>query len=229
MIYGLIIAAGNQSRFKMETPKALVKIGEHSLLDDNIRKMKTVCDEVFVVCSTTNSHYFDGYNTIVIESGMGCGDAVYKAIKSFSNLSSDDYLFVQWGDSTVDEELYREMILVYAGSMVIPCRVKAKPYVRLVRNSTGGAEVLFSKYGEKVSRGFHDLSVFYVNAQSLLRSSQEFVDKFFNGVSYEHRHGNEFQFLDLLNDTDTKCMVYSTIYNGFSFNTVEEMMKLGKR
>ena len=229
MTYGLIIAAGNQSRFKLETPKALVTIGERSLLDDNIRKMKTVCDDVFVVCSTTNSHYFDGYNTIVIESGMGCGDAVYRAAKSLGSLSSDDYLFIQWGDSSVDEELYREMICVYAGKMVIPCKVEAKPYVRIVRNKTGGANVLFSKYGEKVSRGFHDLSVFLINAHDLMRSSQEFVDKFFNGVSYEHPHGNEFQFLDLLNDTDLKCTVYSTVYNGFSFNTVEEMIKLGKR
>ena len=33
MVYGLIIAAGNQKRFDIEIPKALVKIKNQTLLD----------------------------------------------------------------------------------------------------------------------------------------------------------------------------------------------------
>ena len=229
MIYGLIIAAGNQSRFKMETPKALVSIGGSSLLDDNIRKMSIVCDVVKVVCSTTNAHHFSGYDTIVIDSGFGCGDAVYKALMALGDVTSADTCFIQWGDSLVDEGMYSETIDNYSGELVIPCKTETDPYVGIVNIGDGVVQVMFSKYGEKLSSGLHDMSLFYGNIDKLMRHTQEFVHKFFDGTSYIHRHGNEFQFLDLLNDTGLCACTYETEFDGFSFNTVEEMINFGKR
>ena len=79
MIYGLIIAAGKQSRFKSEIPKAVMPISKQkTILDINIATLNTKCDISFVVCGKHNSEYFNQYNNIIIDSGKGCGDAVMR-------------------------------------------------------------------------------------------------------------------------------------------------------
>ena len=47
--YGLIIAAGNQTRFDSVTPKALVEYNGRKLLDINIEVMNHFCDKVYPV------------------------------------------------------------------------------------------------------------------------------------------------------------------------------------
>ena len=74
MIYGLIIAAGNQTRFKSDIPKALVMYNGKRLLDRNIEVMEKFCDDIRVVVSTEMQNKFTGYKCIVIDSGKGCGD-----------------------------------------------------------------------------------------------------------------------------------------------------------
>lgn len=94
LIYGLIISAGNQSRFKSTTPKALVNLGDFNLLDINISEMKPYVDKIYIVCSYNNEFYFSNYkNRIVIESGKGCGDAVMQAL---AMLHKDSYSIIKW-------------------------------------------------------------------------------------------------------------------------------------
>ena len=94
LLYGLIIAAGNQTRFNYDIPKALVKINDVNLLDLNINYMKSYVDKIYVVCSFNNDKYFSNdINKIVIESGKGCGDAVMKAL---SKLHKDSYSIIKW-------------------------------------------------------------------------------------------------------------------------------------
>ena len=98
MIYGFIIAAGNQTRFNSSVPKALSKLGNKTCLDYTISKLENICDKVFVVCSKDKENYFLNYNIISIESGLGCGDAILKTLRKF-NFNSNDSCFIQWGDS----------------------------------------------------------------------------------------------------------------------------------
>ena len=223
MIYGFIIAAGKQSRFNSDIPKALSVVGDKTLLDINLSRLRRVCDRIFVVCSKENKDYFNGdYEKIVIKSGLGCGDAVLKAIGLLNIDDPKDTCFVQWGDSFVDSKLYKEMISQYNGKWVIPCELIDNPYVQIVPGD-GRIKAVFSKYGEKTDRGLHDLSVFYGSMLKFKNMALLFRYNTFNGKVYNHKHGNEFQFLDIFNDTSLGAIAYETQYKGYSFNTVDEL------
>ena len=221
MKYGLIISAGNQKRFGKGIPKALVKIGDIPLLDINMKNLKQVCEQVYVVCSYQNEVYFSNYPHITIESGFGCGDAIMKALEKLP-LKTSDYVFVQWGDSVQEPYIYNYMAEFSNSEIVIPCVVEEKPYVQIVPNKQKRA--LFSKYGEKTSSGYHDLSVFYGNAFVILQALQETSIKLSQNGVYKNDHGNELNFLDILNETNIQLNIISLKeYKGFSFNTLEEL------
>lgn len=220
--YGLIIAAGNQKRFKSNFPKALVEINGEPILDSSIKKLKNYCEEVYVVCSFENEEYFLTYDRIVISSGKGSGDAIYSALTNLE-YSKEDMAIIQWGDSIVNNYVYSKII----GSEynIIPCTLEDNPYVQVVDCGDGNINILFSKYGDKVSSGYHDMSVFIFNIYDLVEKSIKFVHKFYDGKVYKHKH-NEFEFLDIFNDTDIKAYVkvFSDDVRTYSFNTIEELM-----
>lgn len=228
MIYGLIIAAGNQTRFENKTPKALMKIDDIPLLELNINAMNETCDKVYVVVSATNQEWFSAYNKIVIESGFGCGDAVMKALSQL-DLSQDDTVFVQWGDCKHTPSVYKTLAESYSGKWIIPCVEEEKPYVQILPNSTNGVKVLFSKYGEATTIGFHDISLFYGNAKKMYESLQSFASSTYSVLHshYIHKHNNELLFLDVFNETDLPAeIMLMQDYDLYDFNTIEEFNKL---
>lgn len=226
MIYGLIIAAGKQTRFNSDKPKALADINGKCLLDANIEKMSKYCDEVKVVCSVDNYKYFKGRdNLIVINSGKGSGDAIMKALLHL-DINDVDTCFVQWGDSSVDDEIYKASIDSFVDNehIIIPCMKEDIPYVKFEQFMSDYINVYFSKYGEDTSNGYHDASLFYGSIRYLLRKCNDFYNMFYNGESYIHQHKNEFEFLDVFNDVHAKGIIVDvTNSNSFSFNTIEEL------
>lgn len=140
MTYGLIVCAGKQTRFKSQTPKALIKLKDECLLDINIKVMSKLCDEIYVVVSHENKDYFNNYKTIEIESGFGCGDAVMKALQSL-DIKNDDYACIAWGDTlltdTIIDSLIEPISLGYNSfpCIFIPCTYEEHPYVLLDRKS----------------------------------------------------------------------------------------------
>src|SRR5574344_616345 len=114
MIDGFIISAGSQTRFKSETPKALVDINGKTLLQRNIETMSKYVDKIIVVTSLDNFLLFPSSNEKVInlpiKSGYGCGDAVLKGIQNFVH-DGLDTCFIKWGDSLHDkDELYKSVL-----------------------------------------------------------------------------------------------------------------------
>ena len=220
MTFGLIIAAGNQSRFKSDTPKALMKIGDKTLLDMNIEVMSKFCDDVYVVVSIQNQIKFFNYKRIAIRSGYGCGDAVYKAINNIP-YHAGDKVYVAWGDAYNTELVYKS--IPKDSKCAIPCVIEDFPYVQL----TDDNRVLFSKYGETVSRGYHDLSLFYFDIQYMNDYLVEFKKKIWYNNKYNHKHGNEMQFLDVFNETAAKFDIINIKnYRAHCFNTYEEFNKM---
>ncbi len=222
--YGLIIAAGKQTRFTSDIPKALVKIKNTTLLDMNIENMKEYCDKIYVVCSFNNEEYFDRYNKIPIESGKGNGDAILKALDIIDN----DYCncIIKWGDAYHDKEIYKE--INFNNKLVIPVKYEENPYVQLYTDTENNIEkVTFSKYNEKITDGYHDLSIFYVNIGYIREYLIKFANKITINGNYVHKHNNELEFLDLFNDTDIigKIQIINDD-NIFSFNTIEELNKI---
>ena len=96
MIYGLIIAAGKQSRFNSRIPKCLSKIDNKCILDSSIDNLSQYCGAVYITCSIDCLSFFSDYDNIIsIESGKGSGDAILKSIayiinnNNVSNISKD--------------------------------------------------------------------------------------------------------------------------------------------
>lgn len=227
MTYGFIIAAGNQNRFEDSIPKALQKINETPLLDINIKNMSKECDKIYVVCSFNNYRYFKKYNNlIVIDSGKGSGDAVLKALERV-RFSSLDTCFVQWGDSVQNPLIYKYLKDNYNGTFLVPCKYVENPYVQIVKYYDT-LSVYFSKYNEKTSSGWHDLSIFYGNSIELLYYLFRF-QKYFKvpDAGYISKHGSEFEFLDVFNQEDMPANILDcSNFKSYSFNTKEEFKEL---
>ena len=79
------------------------------------------------------------------------------------------------------------------------------------------------------SKGFHDLSMFIVDPFSITLFSKLFRTKFFKDDMYCTEHGNEFEFLDLINFTpiDVELNVVDNI-DDYSFNTLDEFTNISK-
>lgn len=230
MTIGFIIAAGKQTRFGSDTPKALMEYQGEKIVERSLRILRKYCDTAFVVTSHENDELFKKagiMHTLPIESGFGCGDAVYKGVKmmldrkeglSFKSL-------ICWGDTILDEEVV-EKTLEHNGN-IVPCETVDNPYVEIKKFDDEYLNVKFSKYGEKTYNGFHDLSLFLLDAKELVDASEKFREKYFDGTEYTHIHGNEFTFLDLFRERYLKGKILpieSTTSK--SFNTVEEFEQL---
>ena len=226
---GLIICAGNQKRFKNKTQKALMKINSKPLLDYNINVMSKYCDQVFVVCSFNNQEAFKDYNKITIKSGLGCGDAVYKAIRKFK---TDDKAFILWGDSYVPSFVYSKILESDKSGILVPCEYSDNPYVQILEKNGGKLSVKFSKFNDEVSSGYHDLSLFYGQVGLILSGCYHFRELFYNieNDSYNiNEHNNEFNFLDIFNFSDVYGnIIYDDKFKSVSFNTEKEFYDLGE-
>ena len=232
MTYGFIIAAGNQRRFKSDVPKALVPVGQSSipLLYYNVELMRKYCDKVIVVCSNAHKEYFyeytnrfDNAEIYPIDSGLGCGDAVYKALSHYAFVEK---CIIQWGDSIQTKEIYEAMVSCNTtASVVIPCEIEDNPYVQLIPNEDN-VEVRFSKFGDKITRGYHDLSIFYCRYLRLLDALHKIFCTYYNGQNYNMRN-NEFSFLDVFNYTNVTAQVVEVnAHIDNAFNTVEEISRI---
>lgn len=237
MIFGLILAAGNQNRFLSDKPKALADYKGRCLLDHNIEELSKVCEKVYVVCSTTNEHYFDDkYNKIVIESGYGSGDAILSALDNIRP-SFRDKCIIQWGDSISHDNIISKTFnpkeLGFYG-VVIPCVYEEHPYVQFIQKSTISVKVLFSKFNEPISAGYHDISIFYCNAFQVYHNLNTYKMWVLNpesgGKKYIYpEHGDEMEFLDILNHTDISATLkIIKDYKDLSFNTIEELEQVNK-
>lgn len=232
MTYGLIFSAGKETRFDDDKPKALSIIGDVCLLDHNVSCLSKYCDIVYIVCNHDNKCWFDGYNTITIDSGYGCGDAVLQALANI-HFNYSDNVYIAWGDCVLSNEvILRTQSTIGNGNkdcVVIPCTFEHNPYVRLIPCEHQHAKVEFAKYGEVNGSGFHDFGIFHGRANYILQYLSQFHAKIYdkNANKYVHKHNNEMQFLDVLNETDIEVLLLpfdDAIVK--SFNTKEELKKI---
>lgn len=227
MVYGLIISAGRQSRFKSDVPKALANVNGKTLLDRNISAMSNFCDKIYVVCSYENQHYFQMNDKIVIHSGKGSGDAVWQAIERIG-CSNDDLCYIMWGDCLHTKKIFEVLQSRFTGTTLIPCVKEDAPYVQIMQCNANTVKVSFSKFNEETAEGYHDLSLFYGPMSVILDKLREFRNVIVQpDGNYIHKHGNEMEFLDVFNETDINAeIVDCTGYEDFSFNTIEQLQTL---
>lgn len=230
MRYGLIFSAGKETRFDDDKPKSLSMINGKCLLDHNIDVLTPFCNKIFVVCSIANQHFFDCYDKIVIDSGKGCGDAVFQALQRLV-FYPDDSCIILWGDCVAQESVCKRMVKKFKHQeVVIPCFYEVEPYVRLLyrQKSKKTIAVEFGKYGEICGPGLHDFGIFLGSCKDLSYRLHSFAAKITNvDGEYHHKHGNEMQFLDLFNETEASVELLEVKdVKPLSFNTKEELYGL---
>lgn len=230
MIYSFIMCAGKQSRFKSELPKALMPFKNYgTILEANIKTSLQFCDKVIIVSSLDNYKYFEKYkndnvDVIKIESGFGCGDAVYKALYNTYCISKEDTCFIMWGDSIqIDKQVFLKCLLKYHNDVIIPVKWEKNPYVQIKHLKEKAIGVLFSKYKEKINSGMHDLSIFFGNYKKIRSYLAKFRKKILINGKYVHKHNNEMLFLDIINEVKgTYKIVEINNHKDLSFNTLEQ-------
>lgn len=235
MIYSFIMCAGKQSRFHAALPKALMPLKNHvTILDANIKNSLQFCDKVVVVASYENYQYFEKYknnnvDVIQIESGFGCGDAVYKALYYYPTLD-EDTCFIMWGDSIqIDKQVFLKCLLKYHNDVIIPVRWEENPYVQIKHFKGKATRVLFSKYGDKITSGMHDLSIFFGNCKKLKKYLSKFRKKILVNGKYKHKHNDEMLFLDIINEVEGQYKILEiNNHKDLSFNTLEQYNNLVK-
>lgn len=226
MVYGLIFSAGKESRFKSDIPKSLSPYKNTTVLDHNIEVLSKYCDTIFVICSNDNKAFFDRYNTITIDSGFGCGDAVLKALTKI-DFTPYDKCFIQWGDCIAQKSVIGQICDMNCDDrVIIPCTIEDSPYVELTQMEDS-ISVQFKKYNEPTKRGYHDFGLFYCSPTYLFPYLCYFSTSILLNNAYIHKHDNEMQFLDVFNETDIKgAIVEIEDCKTISFNTIEELIKL---
>ena len=227
-----IIAAGKQSRFKSDTPKGLMvyKNGK-TVLDINLENSLEFSDNAVIVTSYENYGVYNdyvsahGYNlsevsVIKIKENHGSGHTVMQAIAE-----ENSNIFIMWGDSIQqDPYLFQTCMERFNGYLVVPCRFEENPYTDIsVSLNFDVVDCKFRKFNEvKGKFGYHDLSLFYGDAE-FVRDALRLLAHDSDRISM---HGNEMEFLDILNVVkNIKVIPYSSTAIK-SFNTVEEFEAL---
>lgn len=234
MIFSFIMCAGKQSRFNSQTPKALMKIKDTTILQNNINFALQYSDKVIIVASVDNFHYFEKYKSnnvdvIKIISGFGCGDAVLKALSLYYT-TKEDTCFIMWGDSIqYDKRVFTYSLTKYNNNIIIPVTYEKEPYVQIKHSHLNATKVLFTKYGDKTYSGWHDLSIFFGNCNILRLNLERFRRKIYNNGKYIHKHNNEFIFLDMINEIPGNYKIVPIDdYKDLSFNTIDQYNDLAK-
>lgn len=206
-INGLIIAAGKGSRFG-DFPKVLVPFKDLTLLDYNIIKLKYYVDIIYVVCHSSHKEAFDSiidcYEDvilIILDNQDGDGDAVLQALGIIKPISK---ILLVWGDCICNDKILRQLIDNSKADLNIAVQFEEKPYVRInVSEDNNIEDVEFSKYKKIKGSGFHDLSAFLFEKNTIFLILYRMYEKYF--VDNEYKTNNkELNFLNILNETEYK-------------------------
>lgn len=227
-----IVAAGKQSRFKSDTPKGLMIYKDNkTVLDINLENSLKFSDNVVIVTSYDNYDIYNDYvsthgydlsrvSVVKIKENHGSGHTIMQAIAE-----EDGNVFIMWGDSIQqDPELFQTCINGFNGYLVVPCRFEENPYTHVsISVDFDAVDCKFKKFNEvKRNFGYHDLSLFYGDVE-FVRNALRLLAHDSNRISM---HGNEMEFLDVINVVkNIKIIPYdSTAIK--SFNTIEEFEAL---
>lgn len=216
--YAIILAAGNQTRFKSNVPKGLFGLRE------NIAAYKGIADKIYLICSYENQEFFNDFKTndfeiVPIKSGYGCGEA---ALTSLNGLPIDrtDTVFLSWGDSIQTREVVKFCDENFDGTFLMPVVMEEDPYVKIETDGELVKKILFSKHGDDTSGfGYHDMSLFVFRKFEVENALNELMKK----TEFSYFSGKELVFLEIFNYNLLYAKILEvTFEKARSFNTLEE-------
>lgn len=225
----IILAAGNQTRFKDDKPKGLMPIGDTTVIDLNITRLTEFVDKILVVASHTNAHHFsylkekyDNVEIIKIEAGGGTGMSLARAKEEILQYDSRNYVLL-WSDAmNCYPSILEDFKAMPDNIFVVPAVEEEKPYVDFIPGPDNIIkDVKFEKLGEETSeRGLHDLSIFLVPRAHLKKvdhyMGEDFEDDY--NFLYLYKYYSKFKRQSLIK-------AYLNIRD-LSFNTYEEYQEV---
>jgi len=239
MVYGIILDAGNQTRFDDDLPKSLQIVKGKTVLERNIFVLNQVVEDYYIAVNPKKKDYFSNYaeNLVVINSGLGSGDAIYKVCKSLK-LNDDDKIVLIWGDSihTSTSVIHNGLARLDEVDFSVPVYKEKDPYVRFVIGEDASvAEVLFSKYSGPNDHGYHDQSCFFFRVGPLMKTLEEvrFEHYDYAGKKYLIPDRGDFDLLEIFNICSN--IPRNIMFNvrksekSFSFNTIEELQSIEEK
>lgn len=162
---GIIIAAGNQERFKSNMPKFLMPYKDTNVLKINIQYMQNHCDRVYVFTNFKNyykvatmTRCMQNVEVIYIYSGNGCGDAVIQSLLTLKHIKN---AIIKWGDAIHDDDAYYNCFDYNNNSVQIPAEYTKNPYTSIIANDKNIIQDI-NFNNNKNEYGWHDLSIFYI-------------------------------------------------------------------
>lgn len=228
---GIILAAGKQTRFESDIPKALVQYKDHTVLEHNIELLKSNVDKILVICSEWNYEQFKKLNIenenlelISINSGFGCGHGVMESLKLIKEYAD---IILIWGDSIQNKFVIDELVCKYRGYVLVPVVIEKKPYVQFKTDKGFITHVSFSKYNQHIDDiGYHDLSIFMFDKDFVYKKLIKMHKKYWKDDEYKTK-SKELVFLELFNENKKfgKILKINNIQS-MAFNTVEEYNRI---
>jgi len=219
MKYAIILAAGNQTRFKSNIPKGIYALNE------NINAYKGKVDKIFVMCSFSNVVFFSKFKNphfeiVPIKSGYGCGEATLTSLLELP-IKGSDTIFLSWGDSIQSSKVIETCLENYDGSFLMPVVVEEDPYVKIETQDKKITSILFSKLGDDTSGlGYHDMSLFLFKKRDVVSA----LKKLIKVTRFKYEKGQELSFLDIFNyHLIDGNIIEIDFEKARSFNTVEEL------
>ncbi|MFW6002122.1 MAG: NTP transferase domain-containing protein [archaeon] len=225
----IILAAGNQTRFKDDKPKGLMPINGKTIIDINIERLSEFVDKILIVTSYTNSQHFshlkeqyDNVEIIKVEAGGGTGMSLALAKEEILQHDSRNYVLL-WSDAMNCYPVILEDFKAMPDNIfVAPVVYEEDPYVDFIPDVDNTIkDIKFKKLEEEVSeKGLHDLSIFLVPRAHLKKvdhyMGEDFKDDY--NFLYLYKYYSKFKQQSLIK-------AYFNI-NDLSFNTYEEYQEV---
>lgn len=244
-----IVAAGNNTRMDLPGypamyPKALMSINGMPVIENTIRKIGKFFDSIVVITSNKHKPFWSEFfqslyetdrklisnvESYTIESGLGDGHALLKAIVNRGRSCKTDTT-VCWGDVYFpDDYLIEEMLSIPMSNGIVPYHLEYAPYVALIPNkdgTIGWAE--FSKLGETNAAGCHDLSVFRFDGLKLYSALHHLHASLWKGDKYMTPNGelSTLYVLHYMSNTGNPVSMYESGFKTFGFNDAIEFNKI---
>lgn len=231
-IRGVILAAGNQERFKYDIPKCLFEIGGLPLLIRNIQTMQHFVNHIVVVLGNNNREVSE--NILKLHRIPSSVDIIYVqpgggTWNSLSKLPKNEDTILIWGDSLqMNDDLYFSCIHAKYDESVLnktkgrvafmPLVFVDEPYTFYDLDSYGRIfAVYFNRFGQSTDSGYQDLSIFFLNRQLL------------KDLRIEPRKNGELELLEMCNNPND-YYIYTKTFDADtkirSFNTPEEFKEI---
>lgn len=224
----IILAAGNQTRFEDDKPKALMPINGSTVIDLNINRLRNFVDTILIVASYSNSHYFEylkqygSVEIIEVEAGGGTGMSLARAKNDILSYDSDNYILL-WSDAiNTHPKILSDFVSMPKNVFVVPTVEEKNPYVEFIQDyNMSIRDIKFKKLKEETSdKGLHDLSIFLVPREHL-----ELVDKYVSEATKD-----DYNFLYLykyISDMRNQSLIKAYLnIKDYSFNTYEEYLEV---